>query len=168
MLWIILGLIATFYFVYKSVEPDNFIEWFLYLVMAGAAALLSILVSSIWAMLLGYAFEQEKYVVETYQISALADNSKIEGRFFLGSGSINENQKYFFMKKEDGGLIMDYIPATGSIVYEGYNEPFIEKLESRFVNDWWSLIALPGFNKGHYKVYVPENSITTDFIINLQ
>lgn len=109
-------------------------------------------------------------VDSTTYITALKDNSELSGKSYLFSGSINEDQYYYYMKKsEDGGLIQNKIKSEDVTLYESNTEiPRIErlvKIESYKGNIYFKDFQIKSFK---YKVYLPKNSITREYNVDLE
>ncbi len=167
MLYIIAGLIALF-IGYQMVEGRygfDIFEWLLGAAMAVCAFVVLAFIVFLFAFLPSVDYK----LAETKQIYALKDNSSLKGSFFLGSGYVDEEQKYFFIREEDGGKKMDTVDADQSVLYEGEKQTKIEKYEpvikgkiSRF------LFTSSSPRDPKYKLYVPKNSITTDYTVDME
>ena len=57
--------------------------------------------------------------VQKYELYALKDTTKIEGSFFLASGSFGSSMVYvFYYKTDDGGIRMGMIDYYDAVIYE--------------------------------------------------
>ena len=64
-------------------------------------------------------FGTREPVVVNRPIASLNNNSSIKGDFFLGCGSIEEKEYYFFFKKfREGSFVRGKVPASGTIITE--------------------------------------------------
>ena len=85
-------------------------------------------------------------------IISLTLNGKVEGTFFLGSGSIEDEPVYYFYKEKEGGLILDYVYATETIVIE--------------TNDVEPVLVEYGCTFKQSKLYVPEGTIIRHMVMD--
>lgn len=99
----------------------------------------------------------------TEYIVALQDESLINGKFYLRSGSINQKDYYkYLVKLKFGGYKANQIPANQTIIYI---------TDSNFRVEWYERERGLGFSKEIEKfwyIYIPENAIIYDFNIDLQ
>lgn len=111
-----------------------------------------------------------KYVkTETIEISALKDNTSSSAQFFLGSGCVDEEMRYFYIKNTEIGKKMDSIGAENAYIKENNTEnPRIETWKPEYENWAWNLIAFPCFKNTRFQIYIPEGSVTTDFDIDME
>lgn len=132
-------------------------------------------------------------ILSRKEIVALMDSSTITGHHFLGCGCIDENMYYYYLEKTEVGCKMARILATDvSIIEDDKEIPRIEEQEVWKVQNyrlikkptiWYSFSLF--FKCKKYKVgetiqdimtkqdnktiiYVPTNSITTDYKIDLK
>ena len=172
MIWfIIFGVIGIVIATIITVsEGDGFFEWLslsVVAIIAGAlvAVLIGIGVSTI-ASACGAATELVR--TDAVEIQALKDNSQISGRFFLGSGRVDEEMHYFYIEETSHGKHMDNVPAKYTHVIESNNErPRVEKYIERYRNVALRWLTVTFFEP-LYKIYVPEGSITTEFNVDLE
>lgn len=174
MIWfIIFSLIALIVFIVGCCCKcfDGAWEGFLGFVLtqlAGlAAAWLCVLVSLFVATCVA---KTEWVPVETTNISALNDSASTYGRFFLGSGYVNEELQYYFIKETEKGKIAGSIDADNAYIIESNTEtPRIERWEERIADDIWLWFTISKeLGVSEYRIYIPENSVTTDFNIDLE
>lgn len=132
-------------------------------------------------------------ILSRKEIVALMDSSTITGHHFLGCGQIDGSMYYYYLEKTDVGCKISRILATDVSVIENENEtPRIEEQEVwkaqkyRLIKKptiWYSFFLFFKFKK--YKVgdtiqnimikqdnrtiiYVPKNTIMTDYKIDLK
>jgi hypothetical protein len=102
--------------------------------------------------------------IESYQFElvALNNNNNIYGSFFLGSGSIKEEQYFFaYVKYDDGGIKLWKCEAYTTWIYEDIinnQTPYIIYTESysRGVN----------FYSERHEFHIPKGSILQKFNLN--
>ena len=109
----------------------------------------------------------EPYSIE---LVALKDNKAVNGNFFLGTGTIDEDQYYFYLTKTEKGIQQRKLENT-SDVYLNYTEngdtPRIMVQKCRCADPVINFLALdPTFTE--YYIYVPEGSITNEFSVDLE
>ena len=115
----------------------------------------------IW--LVWYGISTEAYYREhgtlksTAYISAMKNTGEIEGRFFLGSGSISENQYYYYLMKVGNGHKMVKVPVDRTVVFEDDNE--IPRIETHHIMNTLGAEC--------YKAYIPNGSILYEYNIQL-
>lgn len=103
----------------------------------------------------------EKVVVQSVEITQLYDTMTVQGRFFLGTGTIDGKPAYACYIEEDGGYRLKHIDAKDAIVQyiEDGSTPRIETIKTQncwtdgFVQAAWSTTPTKTI------IYVPENSI---------
>ena len=121
----------------------------------------------------GYGLEHQKKT-EFYaqsELGSLQDQSNIQGRFFLGSGTIDEKPAYSYYKKigdnqyqlrqlvDDGG--------TPIVVFEDSDKPYVKTVHTKsdgYFGAW-------GFMWGHesldqFEFHVPKGSIVQNVTLD--
>lgn len=105
----------------------------------------------------------------TQKIYCLNDNTNINGKMYLFSGSIDENDVYKMYVDNDGGKSLLKVDANNSIIYED-DQTQIQTYECKFQNKY--IIFLLGedtiFNPNKYEIHIPKNSITTEYNVDLK
>lgn len=109
----------------------------------------------------------------TVPIVSLRNDTSISGQFFLGSGIINGEEKYFFVRKlqEQNSYMKDSIPTAGVVLIEN-NEVapnYTYDLVTRTSHKNWNYIR-PVFLsddvkdvKCNFRLTVPKNTIIQHF-----
>jgi hypothetical protein len=107
--------------------------------------------------------------VEVTPLYALKDNSNLSGTFFLGSGSVNETDYYYYIVKEEGKgycvkkkainnyTYLDYLNAEDC----KYDEPCLAYYYNQWDNKILRFFAWSPEN--WYTFYVPEGSIIENY-----
>ena len=142
----------------------DFLDWVITVVLGCVFSLGSTL------LLLGafYIFPSKLTHIETVEISALKDNSNVEGSFFLGTGSIEENSYYYFIKNTNKGKRMEKVLVDKSYINEGSDEAYVEIYKGKFSKfAQIMLFSEYGFDE-EYIFYVPDNSVTTEFKVDME
>lgn len=99
----------------------------------------------------------------TEYIVALQDESLINGKFYLRSGSINQKDYYkYLVKLKSGGYKANQIPANQTTIYI---------TDNNFRVEWYERergLGLSNKTEKFWYIYIPENAIIYDFNIDLQ
>lgn len=111
-----------------------------------------------------------KNITENINIYALQDNASIQGSFFLGSGNINGTMKYYYLTKNEDGVIMNTINADNVIIVESSDKPHIEIDKQKFKEGFWnSQIFLGSFETTiKTKIIIPKGSVKYGFNVDLK
>lgn len=116
--------------------------------------------------LIGGVLPQEK-VVEEQKIYALNDSSAVEGEKFLFSGHIDEQLVYRYVTSNDKGKHIEELDDDEVYIKEGNYTPILEHHYYVLEKDWHKLFAHTEFSDSYYIFYVPENTVTNEYNINL-
>nr|WP_156736357.1 hypothetical protein [Mycobacterium sp. E3298] len=131
-------------------------------------ALIALLPMLVAAMLIHSFNDQEEYIKEEIPMVALKDNVGVSGRFFLGSGSVDDEMKYYYMVQSDKGMQIQSVSAEKSYLIETDKEqPVIKITDKRFKNknlERW----FPSWESGDTTIYVPKGSIDYNYKVDLQ
>lgn len=95
-------------------------------------------------------------------LMALGNTSEISGSFFLGTGTVDEEQVYVYMADTDLGAEMLTVSVRKARIVEGEGEPHIEHLV-RCDNAIW--VPWPTCSRALLVFHIPPGSITRDFTI---
>ena len=115
---------------------------------------------------------KNSYIIsETPEISmnvyAINDDSQINGRMFYRSGYIEEKEYIqFIVKNSDEGKEIRKVCADTVSFYETGDTPRIETYIGYKEVKW--LFFKDSAEQRYYKFYVPENSVTDEFVIDLE
>lgn len=104
--------------------------------------------------------------VEDSDIYALQDNLTTEGSFFLGSGHINDELKYFYVKETDVGYTVCNVDADDSYIRYTTDRCHIERQTYEFTNGFVKLIACPMSDR--YIFHIPDGSILNNYAVDLK
>lgn len=119
-----------------------------------------------FALFIGLAMPKQWSGPETTKLVNLRDNDSINDRFFLGFGSINATQYYFFYEEIGSGYKPGKVAAADNVtVFEEKQEGGELKTYSyQFVSPSFRWIALKRQHQ-KYEFFVPEGSIKKDFVL---
>lgn len=104
--------------------------------------------------------------VEDIDIYALQDNLTTEGSFFLGSGHIDDELKYFYVKETDVGYTVCNVDADDSYIRYTNDRCHIEKQTYEFTNKFVAAIAIPMSDR--YIFHIPDGSILNNYAVDLK
>ena len=108
-------------------------------------------------------------VVEEQEIIALNDSTSIEGRKYLYSGYINENLVCRYVINTERGKHIEEVKSDSVYIKEGDYKPTV--ITHKFVpkEDWYAWFCIPIGSGGNYtEFFVPENTVTSEYNIDLQ
>ena len=161
MAWIICGAIIGFILLWSDFE--FFVEGCLGAVMG---ALVGFIIYTVIGGAIGSSLPLNK-VVEEQEIYALTDNSSIEGASYLFSGYINENLVCRYVISTDRGKHIEQIDADYVYINEGDYKPIVKHYTYVFEKEWYKWFAHTAFVDDYYEFYVPENTVTNEYNIDL-
>ena len=137
---------------YKKNQMENVI----------GAAFMSVVVIAMCIILVMVSTDAEE-VVEKYDLVAINDAQSVNGSFFLGCGSINENMYFvFYFEKADGAIQYKRVKAEWCSVYESdeYKTPKAELINKGNL--------LSGACYESAKFYVPVGTIKRNYNLDLE
>lgn len=107
-----------------------------------------------------WQYGEEPYSTE--HIVALSDNNMISGKFYIRSGYIDENLYYqYLVKLNSGGFVANKVKASNTTLFYDTDNYRVE---------WYTRTKkwLYFEKKENYvKIYIPEDSISSDFSVDL-
>lgn len=122
------------------------------------------------AMVIGALLPRETYRSDWIDIVALQDNDGVQGRFFLGSGTIG-SEMYYYYYYECGKNCYKFgkaNAATASIIEGSDIKPHIELFSERFTEDWMNSIGIKPITRGRLEFHIPTGSLKQGFAVDLQ
>ena len=130
---------------------------------------LSLSIGCMISLFIGQFPEKKRICVGYTSLVALKDGSSLSGSFFLGSGTVENKQYYFYYYEiSSGGYRQDKIENTSEVtIFERNGEtPKIRYYKYEFVNKTWDKWSIPS-ECNDISIIVPPNSITRKFDLNL-
>lgn len=106
-------------------------------------------------------------VYEEQEICALNDSTLTEGSMFLFSSYIEDDLVFRYVVETEKGKYIEEIKGVESVyIQEGNYKPVVRTYSYEFEEEWHYWFASPSTNE--YTVfYVPENTVTNEYNINL-
>lgn len=130
--------------------------------------LASLLIAGVTSTIFQHTHEYSEEIKEATNIAALSNGSKSEGLFFLGIGSLEDNQVYYYMEETEDGMNLKNIDVSKVSVKEITDgaTPNISTYSNRFKSG--KLQFLFGDNMTTKRIIsVPEGTVDRDFNVNL-
>ncbi|MEN6553959.1 MAG: hypothetical protein ABFC34_13855 [Methanobacterium sp.] len=102
---------------------------------------------------------QTETIKSTNQLICLQDNTQTNGSFFLGSGTIEDEQVFTFYVKQKYGYKLKYVNAKKAIIIYSNKAPKIVK----YLKQTKKTSIGYDFPDSLVKIYIPYNSIQNNF-----
>lgn len=152
---------------------ENVFSLILKLVVALIVSVISFYISVVFIMIsidivndISDSYISEKY--HTFNIYALEDSKS----YVVYNRRVDEDDRYYFVRKLNGGYKKGYIPSGKTLIYYTDKQPKIivynvmpEKFNKLYK---WSSSKLGAVHSKEYNIYIPEGSLTADFVIDLK
>lgn len=133
--------------------------------------IIGVIISLFAGVVVDIKADKETYKKSEEKILALNDNMGTKGRFFLGSGNINDSMKYVYLVENKNGKKMKDAESYNTYINEDNNEePRIEYHYERYKNKKLEKYFFGIFNDTHKHnaIYIPEDSINYQYNIDLE
>lgn len=167
MIWFIIAIaLVIFIGVDVLIYPDlgDWICMFFVTVFIGMVALGIFAISS---ELTSEVAEIEYQCAETTEIVALKDSMTVKGGYYVFGGYTNSDLQYYYAEKNNGGYHVSHVSARNTVIMYTDENPRLEHYKAeKFKNKFAYVFGFPMDER--YILYVPEGSLTTDFVIDLQ
>lgn len=109
------------------------------------------------ALWIGMLFPRRYATVKNFELAAIDRRVGSQGDFF-----------FYHRETEDGGIKRGKIPAETTVIYEEERTGGkVKKLEKQFTKGWFEWFGIP-ITEERYEVYLPKETITQDFELNLE
>ena len=115
--------------------------------------------------LYGDIYTKEQY---RYTISAIEDNRDVKGRMYYRSGYIEQKLYYYLVKENSGYKEITKIPADKTRIIETNSEQPKVIYYAEYFSKTNSLVDEWNYGNDYYLLYIPENTITTDWNVDLE
>lgn len=115
--------------------------------------------------LYGDIYVKEQY---RYDISAIEDNRDVKGRMYYRSGRIEQKLYYYLVKENSGYKEVVKIPADKTRIIETNKEQPKVIYYAEYFSNTNELVDSWNYGNDYYLLYIPENTVTTDWNIDLE
>lgn len=147
--------------------PDGFYEWVPFVFFAAMfSLLLALLMRFVTYFLLGFVPILNWKRTSWWKLAALRLKPGMSGTFFLGTGTIEGVQTFFYyFTRNDGALVPDQIGAHNVRIYEqNRTDGKLEKYTA--VYPVWAWIFLPPFmHETRFEFHIPKGSVVRGYSI---
>lgn len=169
MIWFIIPIVAVVLFVIYEIRDDllGFGEIFGFGILIFFVSLLcSALLCLVSSGVAECEADKTYSITEDVDIYAMQDNLTTGGSFFLGSGHIDDELKYFYVEKTEFGYSVTNVDADNAYIQYSNDRCHLEKHTYTFNNWFVRLIAVPCSTR--YVFYIPEGSIINNYSVDLK
>lgn len=150
--------------IYAITNADDFWD----VIFGALVGLIGAAIAGVVLTLFSFFPNTEPVLKEEVLISALKDKSNMSGEFFLGSGYISNNQYYFYIEDTSKGKRMRKIPVDEAYINENDENPRLEIYVGQFTGKFARFMYGDRNAEEEYLFFVPENTVTTDFNIDME
>lgn len=172
MIWLIISLIVTIAIIVHIWYEDLWVgigtcimESFLAILVSCAVTLLVVLFSSVVVSSCDNVIEYNK--ASDTKIIALKDNQDISGSFYIMGGYVDEDLYYYYATETEFGYKTEKVKAENVYIKYTDGETHIERYVGEFANDGNNLWGFPMCDD-RYIIYVPDGTVTNEFIVDLE
>lgn len=137
--------------------------------VAGCVGILAGLIAVCIALIPGFFLPTHPAAPVKTEVSSLKDTSETSGRFVLGSGTASAEPYFYYAVEKDGFTTINKAKILSSKIREGsYENPYVLTYDVQYKS------AIARFFYGNstglntYEFYLPENTITTDYKIDME
>ena len=152
-------------------DPFGFYSFWETLFGSAGLAIMFFLVGILVAFILSAVWEDAPVEITTstdYEIVALQDNLGLQGKFFLGSGYIDNELSYAYMQYVDGcGYKAKTVDASNAYIKFTDEQPYVSLVTYQFKDQWRNYFTIP-YNYEDIFFYIPEGSILQNYNIDLK
>lgn len=136
-------------------------------------SVLGLLPAFLIVVVISLCIRVEEVKVDEIPLQALKDGSQSEGSFFLGSGTVEGSEYYFFVKETDRGMKRDKVNADYVYIIEDEDEePRMEVYTNIPATAFGKFMFDDGVIGSEedrtYSIIVPNGTVTNEFSIDLE
>lgn len=153
----------------KSFGVSDLEDFFVSGLLGFFSALFTTLIATLLLVAVAYAPNSQYNLEETVDITAMKDNSRTNGSFYLFGGTVSEKDYYYYMTETSEGLKRDKVNVDYSTVNEVDGNPKVEIYKSKYTNAiarWYFGETSP--RNAKYVFYVPPGTVTTQFEVDME
>ncbi|AFK94286.1 MULTISPECIES: hypothetical protein [Thermoanaerobacterium] len=140
-----------------------------------AITLLISLASLTTSMFLSFflPFKYETKVVRIKPIYSVEDVNSINGRFVIGTGSVDQDIVYYYYVQEKEGLKLEHVSSNDVYIVESDKKPVIETVEKEpvYTISWIEeIIGVPPMKPSvtYHRLIVPKNTVKKVFDLQVR
>jgi len=131
----------------------------------------SILISTFLSFILPYKYETK--VVRVKPIYSVEDVNSINGKFVIGTGSVDQDIVYYYYVQEKEGLKLEHVNSNDTYIVESEEKPVIETVEKKpvYTKPWiGEIIGMPPMKPSvtYYRLIVPKNTVKKVFDLQVR
>ena len=170
MIWFILGAIVCIaVIIYVFYEKFFLYEKIMVVIVAPIVSFIICCVVLLVVSLFASSSSNIEYnnMDSDMKIIALKDNHGISSRFYLTSAYVNEDLYYHYAVETEFGYNTMKAKASDSYIRYTDGDAHIETYKPKFTNSIFYWFAMP-ITGNRYIIYCPENTIVTEFNIDLE
>ena len=162
VIFIAIGIIIAFIVDYSAWDKSiNFGGWILIFVILMAFC------AMITTFIICGKCPKQQNVTSSNTICNLSDTTKTKATQFLFRTTIDNVEYYKFYENTDKGATLDMIQCDNTYIVESDKEtPRVDIINVTYKTNDWICFDFGGYS--YYKIYVPKNTITKDYVIDME
>lgn len=131
----------------------------------------AIVISMFLSFVLPYKYETK--VVSVKPIYSVEDVNSINGKFVIGTGSVDQDIVYYYYVQEKEGLKLEHVNSNDAYIVESNKKPVIETIVEKpvYTKPWIEeIIGISPIQSSvtYYKLFVPRNTIKKVFDLQIR
>lgn len=172
MIWMPIGLVIVYALARSMIfdplmMPETWYGWIIGGILQIGVSLFALMLVAGLAHGIGLLFPVVSYKAASVSLTAIRDKDGVEGRFFLGTGTIESKPYYFYYKKNSDGSV-----SPGKLSYDSNVRVYQEKRDdAQFIRwaskskwNWVWLIAEPPSDEWYaVDFHVPEGTVKSGY-----
>lgn len=172
MIWFVLGFFGFMVWLIWFIKEEwGWSDWFDRIFFPFVGILISFVISVLcflFSSIFVSEFAEVNYTkTKDIEIMALKDNQNANGNFFVMGGYIDEDLYYYYAKKTELGYKTEKVKAENSYIKYTNDKPHIETYKAEFKSNAAYVFAMC-MTDNRYIIYCPENTITTEYAVDLE
>lgn len=161
-------LVAVFVAIVVIKDTYGYVEFFDFLLGIFMGILIGAVVF-VFAAIPAFFLETETVDPHKTEIYSIKDNAKASGSFVLGTGTVDENQYFYFVEEKAGFKTISKASVEDSKMKEGsYAKPYVLTYDVQYKSAIARFFYGKRTGKNTYEFYLPEDTITTDYKIDME
>lgn len=148
-------------FLFRKLDSDDFIPWFLCLLLSFFASLILIII--IFPCVRWMDSDSTEYYSRRANITSIKNSNEVGGSFTLGCGTIEQTEYYYYYYKSVEGYVRGKKPVNSTfIVEDGSDKPHVEVKMIHFESNS-GLFKYVDEENETYKIIVPKGTVVNKF-----